>query len=149
MLFRSTDKIVGGCNNANYNYKDLVTHEGGYLLGNTHSEYPFIKLTIKNQFKPKEDNNAYIGGNVYGGCYQAGTVRGDIVIDFQSDMLGGKSKEKLDNSNDFLSSKPQYSALNVYGGGYGMESYVYGNTDIIVAKGLKCSAPSTDRKSVV
>ena len=138
-----TNKIVGGCNNANYNYKDLVTHEGGYLLGNTHSEYPFIKLTIKNQFKPKEDNNAYIGGNVYGGCYQAGTVRGDIVIDFQSNMLGGKSKEKLDNSNDFLSSKPQYSALNVYGGGYGMESYVYGNTDIIVAKGLKCSAPST------
>lgn len=138
-----TNKIVGGCNNANYNYKDLVTHEGGYLLGNTHSEYPFIKLTIKNQFEPKEDNNAYIGGNVYGGCYQAGTVRGDIVIDFQSDMLGGKSKEKLDNSNDFLSSKPKYSALNVYGGGYGMESYVYGNTDIIVAEGLKCSAPST------
>ncbi len=138
-----TDKIVGGCNNANYNYKDLVTHEGGYLLGNTHSKYPFIKLTIKNKFEPKEDNNAYIGGNVYGGCYQAGTVRGDISVILQSDMLEGKSKEKLDNSNDFLSSKPQYSALNVYGAGYGMESYVYGNTDIIVAEGLKCSAPST------
>lgn len=138
-----TNKIVGGCNNANYNYKDLVTHDGGYLLGNTHSEYPFIKLTIKNQFKPKEDNNAYIGGNVYGGCYQAGTVRGDIVIDFQSDMLEGKSKEKLDNSNDFLSSKPQYSALNVYGAGYGMESYVYGNTDVRVAEGMKCDTVST------
>lgn len=138
-----TNKIVGGCNNANYNYKDLVTHEGGYLLGNTHSEYPFIKLTIKNQFKPKEENNAYIGGNVYGGCYQAGTVRGDIVIDFQSDMLKGKSKEKLDNSNDFLSSKPQYSALNVYGAGYGMESYVYGNTDVRVAEGMKCDTVST------
>lgn len=138
-----TNKIVGGCNNANYNYKDLVTHEGGYLLGNTHSEYPFIKLTIKNQFKPKEENNAYIGGNVYGGCYQAGTVRGDIVIDFQSDMLAGKSKEKLDNSNDFLSSKPQYSALNVYGAGYGMESYVYGNTDVRVAEGMKCDTVST------
>ena len=138
-----TNKIVGGCNNANYNYKDLVTHEGGYLLGNTHSEYPFIKLTIKNKFEPKEDNNAYIGGNVYGGCYQTGTVRGDIAIILQSDMLEGKSKEKLDNSNDFLSSKPQYSALNVYGGGYGMESYVYGNTDVIMAEGLKCSAPST------
>lgn len=138
-----TNKIVGGCNNANYNYKDLVTHEGGYLLGNTHSEYPFIKLTIKNQFKPKEDNNAYIGGNVYGGCYQAGTVRGDIVIDFQSDMLKGKSKEKLDNSNDFLSSKPQYSALNVYGAGYGMDSYVYGNTDVRVAEGMKCDTVST------
>lgn len=138
-----TNKIVGGCNNANYNYKDLVTHEGGYLLGNTHSEYPFIKLTIKNQFKPKEENNAYIGGNVYGGCYQAGTVRGDIVIDFQSDMLKGKSKEKLDNSNDFLSSKPQYSALNVYGAGYGMDSYVYGNTDVRVAESIKCDTSST------
>ena len=138
-----TNKIVGGCNNANYNYKDLVTHEGGYLLGNTHSEYPFIKLTIKNQFKPKEENNAYIGGNVYGGCYQAGTVRGDISVILQSDMLEGKSKEKLDNSNDFLSSKPQYSALNVYGAGYGMESYVYGNTDVRVAEGMKCDTVST------
>ena len=138
-----TDKIVGGCNNANYNYKDLVTHEGGYLLGNTHSKYPFIKLTIKNQFKPKEENNAYIGGNVYGGCYQAGTVRGDISVVLQSDMLKDKSKKKLDNSNDFLSSKPQYSALNVYGAGYGMESYVYGNTDVRVAEGMKCDTVST------
>ena len=137
-----TNKIVGGCNNANYNYKDLVTHEGGYLLGNTHSEYPFIKLTIKNQFKPKEENNAYIGGNVYGGCYQAGTVRGDISVVLQSDMLKGKSRTMLDKSNEYLGSKPEFSALNVYGAGYGMDSYVYGNTDVIVAEGLKCSAPS-------
>lgn len=137
-----TNKIVGGCNNANYNYKDLVTHEGGYLLGNTHSEYPFIKLTIKNQFKPKEENNAYIGGNVYGGCYQAGTVRGDISVVLQSDMLKGKSRTMLDKSNEYLGSKPEFSALNVYGAGYGMESYVYGNTDVIVAEGLKCEAPS-------
>ena len=137
-----TDKIVGGCNNANYNYKDLVTHEGGYLLGNTHSEYPFIKLTIKNKFEPKEENDAYIGGNVYGGCYQAGTVRGDIAIILQSDMLEGKSRTMLDKSNEYLSSKPEFSALNVYGAGYGMDSYVYGNTDVIVAEGLKCEAPS-------
>lgn len=137
-----TDKIVGGCNNANYNYKDLVTHEGGYLLGNTHSENPFIKLTIKNQFKPKVENEAYIGGNVYGGCYQAGTVRGDISVVLQSDMLKGKSRTMLDKSNEYLGSKPEFSALNVYGAGYGMDSYVYGNTDVIVAEGLKCEAPS-------
>ena len=138
-----TNKIVGGCNNANYNYKDLVTHEGGYLLGNTHSEYPFIKLTIKNQFKPKEENNAYIGGNVYGGCYQAGTVRGDISVVLQSDMLEGKSRTMLDKSNEYLGSKPEFSALNVYGAGYGMDSYVYGNTDVIVAEGMKCDTLST------
>ena len=138
-----TNKIVGGCNNANYNYKDLVTHEGGYLLGNTHSEYPFIKLTIKNQFKPKIENEAYIGGNVYGGCYQAGTVRGDISVVLQSDMLKGKSRTMLDKSNEYLGSKPEFSALNVYGAGYGMDSYVYGNTDVIVAEGMKCDTLST------
>lgn len=138
-----TNKIVGGCNNANYNYKDLVTHEGGYLLGNTHSEYPFIKLTIKNQFKPKVENEAYIGGNVYGGCYQAGTVRGDISVVLQSDMLKGKSRTMLDKSNEYLGSKPEFSALNVYGAGYGMDSYVYGNTDVIVAEGMKCDTLST------
>ena len=139
-----TSKIVGGCNNANYDYKGEVTHEGGYLLGIAHSEKPFIKLTIKNKFKPTIVNNeAYQGGCVYGGCFKAGTVRGDVTIDLQSDMLAGKDKAKLEKSNDYLASNPEYSSLNVYGAGYGMESYVYGNTNIIMGKGMKCSEPKT------
>ncbi len=134
-----TDKIVGGCNNANYNYKGQVNHEGGYLLGRAYSTEPFepfIQLTIKNKFQPEEKNDAYVGGNVFGGCYQTGTVRGDITIHLQSDMLEGKSLEKLDNSNKLLATQPEYSTLNVFGAGYGMESYVYGNTDIRVAEGM-------------
>lgn len=139
-----TSKIVGGCNNANYDYKGEVTHEGGYLLGIAHSEKPFIKLTIKNKFEPTIVNNeAYQGGCVYGGCYKAGTVRGDVTIDLQSDMLAGKDKAKLENSNDSLATKPEYASLNVYGAGYGMESYVYGNTNIIMGNGAKCSEPKT------
>lgn len=139
-----TSKIVGGCNNANYDYKGKVTHEGGYLLGLSHSTEPFIKLTIKNKFEPTIVNNeAYQGGCVYGGCYKAGTVRGDVTIDLQSDMLAGKDKAKLEKSNDYLASNPEYSSLNVYGAGYGMESYVYGNTNIIMGKGAKCSEPKT------
>lgn len=139
-----TSKIVGGCNNANYDYKGEVTHEGGYLLGIAHSEKPFIKLTIKNKFKPTIVNNeAYQGGCVYGGCFKAGTVRGDVTINLQSDMLAGKDKAKLEKSNDYLASNPEYSSLNVYGAGYGMESYVYGNTNIIMGKGMKCSEPKT------
>ena len=139
-----TSKIVGGCNNANYDYKGKVTHEGGYLLGLSHSREPFIKLTIKNKFKPTIVNNeAYQGGCVYGGCFKAGTVRGDVTIDLQSDMLAGKDKAKLEKSNDYLASNPDYSSLNVYGAGYGMESYVYGNTNIIMGKGAKCSEPKT------
>ena len=139
-----TSKIVGGCNNANYDYKGEVTHEGGYLLGIAHSEKPFIKLTIKNKFKPTIVNNeAYQGGCVYGGCYKAGTVRGDVTIDLRSDMLAGKEKAKLEKSNEYLATNPEYASLNIYGAGYGMESYVYGNTNIIMGNGAKCSEPKT------
>ena len=139
-----TSKIVGGCNNANYDYKGKVTHEGGDLLGQAQSTDPFIKLTIKNKFEPTIVNNeAYQGGCVYGGCFKAGTVRGDVTIDLQSDMLAGKDKAKLEKSNDYLASNPEYSSLNVYGAGYGMESYVYGNTNIIMGNGAKCSEPKT------
>ena len=138
-----TDKIVGGCNNANYDYKGKATHTGGYLLGLAHSEYPFIKLTIKNKFEPKTDekNNAYMGGNVYGGCYQSGTIKGDVTIDLQSDMLAGKDKTKLENANNLLQSA-KYASLNIYGAGYGMESYVYGNTHILMGENIKCVAPT-------
>lgn len=139
-----TDKIVGGCNNANYNYKGLVNHEGGYLMGRAYSTDPFIQLTIKNKFQPEEKNDAYVGGNVFGGCYKTGTVRGDVTIDLRSDMLAGKDKKKLENSNDSLATKPEYSSLNIYGAGYGMESYVYGNTHIIMGKDMKCSEPKTE-----
>ena len=139
-----TDKIVGGCNNANYDYKGKATHTGGYLLGLAHSEYPFIKLTIKNKFEPKTDekNNAYMGGNVYGGCYQSGTIKGDVTIDLQSDMLAGKDKTKLENSNNLLLQSAKYASLNIYGAGYGMESYVYGNTHILMGENIKCVAPT-------
>ena len=139
-----TDKIVGGCNNANYDYKGKATHTGGYLLGLAHSEYPFIKLTIKNKFNPKTDekNNAYMGGNVYGGCYQSGTIKGDVTIDQQSDMLAGKDKTKLENSNNLLLQSAKYASLNIYGAGYGMESYVYGNTHILMGENIKCVAPT-------
>ena len=138
-----TDKIVGGCNNANYDYKGKATHTGGYLLGFAHSAYPFIKLTIKNKFEPKTDekNNAYMGGNVYGGCYQSGTIKGDVTIDLQSDMLAGKNKTKLENSNNLLLQSAKYASLNIYGAGYGMESYVYGNTHILMGENIKCKAP--------
>lgn len=139
-----TEKIVGGCNNANYDYNGLVTHEGGYLLGLAHSSKPFINLTIQNQFAPKEVNGAYQGGCVYGGCFNSGTVRGDVTIHLQSDLLAGKDKKKLEAANDSLATNPKFSSLNVYGAGYGMESYVYGNTRIIMGENIKCVEPTED-----
>ena len=139
-----TEKIVGGCNNANYDYKGKAFHEGGYLLGIAHSIYPFINLTIRNRFLPKEKDGAYVGGNVYGGCFKSGTIRGDITINMQTDMLAGKEKKKLEKSNELLIKDSEYSSLNVYGAGYGMESYVYGNTEISFGDDVKCSDPQMD-----
>ena len=139
-----TEKIVGGCNNANYDYKGKAFHEGGYLLGIAHSIYPFINLTIRNRFLPKEKDGAYVGGNVYGGCFKSGTIRGDVTINMQSDMLAGKEKKKLEKSNELLIKDSEYSSLNVYGAGYGMESYVYGNTEIVFGDDVKCSDPQMD-----
>ena len=140
-----TEKIVGGCNNANYDYNNgQVTHEGGYLLGLAHCKEPFIKLTIQNQFAPKEVNGAYQGGCVYGGCYKSGTVRGDVTIHLQSDLLDGKDKKKLEAANDSLVTNPEFSSLNIYGAGYGMESYVYGNTHIIMGEKINCVEPTED-----
>ena len=139
-----TEKIVGGCNNANYDYKGKAFHEGGYLLGIAHSIYPFINLNIRNRFQPNEKDGAYVGGNVYGGCFKSGTIRGDITINMQSDMLAGKEKAKLEKANKRLSKDSEYSSLNVYGAGYGMESYVYGNTEIVFGADVKCSDPQMD-----
>ena len=139
-----TEKIVGGCNNANYDYKGKAFHEGGYLLGIAHSIYPFINLTIRNRFLPKEKDGAYMGGNVYGGCFKSGTIRGDVTVNMQSDMLAGKEKKKLEKSNELLIKDSEYSSLNVYGAGYGMESYVYGNTEISFGDDVKCSDPQMD-----
>lgn len=137
-----TSKIVGGCNNANYDYKGEVTHEGGYLLGTAHSEKPFIKLTIKNKFEPAVVEDAYQGGCVYGGCYKTGTMRGDVTIDLRSDMLAGKDLAKLEKSNEYLATNPEYASLNIYGAGYGMESYVYGNTRIVMGDSISCKEPA-------
>lgn len=140
-----TEKIVGGCNRANLDEEELVgvSHEGGYLLGIAHSEKPFIKLTIKNKFEPKVVDDAYQGGCVYGGCFKAGTVRGDVTIDLRSDMLAGKDQAKLEKSNEYLATNPEYSSLNIYGAGYGMNSFVYGNTHIIMGDAsISCADPT-------
>lgn len=139
-----TDKIVGGCNNTNYDYKGKAKHRGGYLLGDADSEYPFIKLNIRNKFMPKEKNGAYVGGNVYGGCFKSGTIVGDVLINLQSDMLAGKDKDKLEKSNELLVKSAEYSALNVYGAGYGMESYIYGIANVTIGESVKCSEPKMD-----
>ena len=147
------DKIVGGCNNANFVRKDLnVVHEGGYLLGvggtmNMKNLKPLIYFKVEtNGLKPyldaSDSNNTYTGGNIYGGCFKSGTVNGDIKIDVQSNIMHGLDVDKVAATN-----KASKEAGNIYGGGYGSDSYV--NGDIQVAFGTSattCTQSTSDTK---
>lgn len=151
-----TDKIVGGCNDANYQMGvgsgNVTEHIGGYLYGTHQFAYtqngsgkfdggrettaPQIHLVMKNKFRLKtdEDGNYLEGGNVYGGCYKSGNVRGDIELDMRADMLVDENGQALDEEviekirtafeNDHL------SVASVYGAGYGTNTFVYGDTRV-------------------
>ena len=145
-----TGHIIGGCNNANYDWphEELITkHVGGYLLGNRKSANPMIKLLVRNKFQPSvkeitSDGNThyeYAGGNVYGGCYKSGTINGDVTVDLRSNMLKGLRTDYFENITDIGA-----SACNVYGAGYGTNSYVYGDTKVIVGAETVCKTQNPD-----
>ncbi len=137
-----TEKIVGGCNQANYTYEEngeKTIHVGGYLLGKRGTAKPLIKLTVLNDFTPSTvETSYYKGANVYGGCYDSGTIKGDVTVDFRSNMLKGLDKTMLEASND-----AGIAACNVYGAGYGTLSYVRGNIKVYFGSQKDESSTST------
>ena len=145
-----TGHIIGGCNIANYSWHNTISdkttyHVGGYLLGERKGEKPMINLLVKCQFAPSikdvvdagVTHKEYSGGNVYGGCYYSGNIVGDVKVDVRSNMLKGLRSDYFPNAAS--SSEP---ACNVYGAGYGTESYVYGDTYVYVGKGVACATKS-------
>lgn len=147
-----TNKIVGGCNQANYIYEEYgqkTTHVGGYLLGDASHANPVIKLTVCNDFRPsevtKDAKTYYSGANVYGGCYETGTIKGNVQIDFRANMLNGLDEEKIKAAND-----AGVATCNVYGAGYGTASYVRGNIELLFGsnKTIKPINPRAEAKTV-
>lgn len=149
-----TGDIVGGCNNSNYIYtlegKD-IQHEGGFLLG-THKvgedRNPQIYLTTYNKFRPTaedEDGNVTTeasrismyaeGNNVYGGCYNSGTVRGDILVDIRCNMIAGLDSIALRRTTD-----AERTVASAYGAGYGDKTWVYGDTEVRLGENTDCTS---------
>lgn len=122
-----TNKIVGGCNNANFTRTDLdVVHEGGYLLGSRKTTDPMIRLTVKANMVPTEADGKYSGANVYGGCYKSGSIHGDVTVNMLSNVIDGLDVDKLAASN----ADKNVTAGSVYGAGYGTDSFVYGDINV-------------------
>ena len=123
-----TDKIVGGCNMANYKMPSTgVLHKGGYLLGERGKNA--VNIVVKCQFMPEKVGDVMEGGNVYGGCYTSGTIIGDVHIDMKADMLANVTAEDIE-----IAKAKDLALCNVYGAGYGSLAYVRGNTKIEFGK---------------
>ena len=99
------------------------------------------------------------GGNIYGGCYSSGIVNGNVVININSsivdrDILFDRVEED-ETGEDKLYGNDQYhilerrsgvilseqgmdvlgKALNVFGGGKGVETEIWGSTTINLNRG--------------
>lgn len=138
-------KVVGGCNNAYLSYGGYFT-TGGFITYNHDSirSLPKICLNIYSKFKPAKlnpntlkwestvDRKGLLDGkycNVYGGCYTRGCIYGDVEINMYSDMVGDFDQTVLAKTIAYneTHSRPVFS---IFGGGYGPQTIVYGNTHI-------------------
>lgn len=98
----------------------------------------------------------FIGGNVYGGCYNSGHINGNVIINMNSTVVDRKGQYAVfdqvleDEGEAKLYENDTYhittrvsgvildeqgmdvlgSALNVFGGGYGKDSEIWGNVTV-------------------
>ena len=101
------------------------------------------------------------GGNIYGGCYNTGHVNGNVVININASIVDRKGPDAIfdqveeDEGEAILYGHDDYNilerhsgvildeqgmdvlgkAINVFGGGYGGDSEIWGSTTINVNKG--------------
>ena len=88
------------------------------------------------------------GGNVYGGCYNSGHVNGNVIININNDLVvcdevfaeeddegkyqfANSGVDRNEQGDDVLG-----AAMNVFGGGYGEDSEIWGSTTINLKKGF-------------
>ena len=130
---------------------NTVSAESGYDVAPVTTMEPFVASTdLDRRLK---------GGNVYGGCYNTGIVNGNVIINIdeslmERDKLFDVASDEDDclyentdrgtytitkrNTGVLLSEQGMDvlgSALNVFGGGYGEESEIWGSTTINLNKG--------------
>lgn len=151
------EKLVGGCNNANVEIGTYnAFHEGGFITGTPGTNKVTLdidgmrleprKLTYDvaaNTFSldwNKTDKKMFIGGNIYGGCYQSGYINGGVTINIKKDAISPAVRTYVgDNGTDEIESLAVHrdsvlnTALSAFGAGYGADSEIWGNTIINIS----------------
>ena len=126
----------------------------------TTKTYAAMAPVLTGTGKASADDRArrFKGGNIYGGCYSNGHVEGNVIINLNAtiherDKLfdvtdeGDKLYENVENADYNISERKSGvilseqgtdvygEALNVFGGGYGGDSEIWGSTTINLNKG--------------
>lgn len=148
------EKLVAGCNDANYkNTAYGIDYRGGITKAPTSG--PKINMTLDgitlmpgkiqydNQGNPDVVYNVVDGllkgGNIFGGCYNSGDINGDVVIGLTSAAYDESTlfKTSLANNSgvtrDTLLNNVVSSALSMFGGGFGPNASIEGNTTINIS----------------
>jgi hypothetical protein len=125
----------------------------------TTKKYKPMASVAKDESKDYDEETdpyrRFQGGNIYGGCYSNGHVNGNVIINLNASLVDRKGENsifdrveenegeaKLYNYNpnierrltgvliDYQGMDPLGRALNVFGGGYGGDSEIWGSTTI-------------------
>ena len=119
---------------------------------------PVPPVTEDGAFTPDDLNRRFKGGNIYGGCYESGHVNGNVIININSSLVDRTGENMIFDeveTNDETGEAVLYGhdsyvitkrhsgvilsqqgmdvlgkALNVFGGGYGEDSEIWGSTTI-------------------
>ena len=147
------EKLVAGCNNANYtNATYNINYQGGLTNGNSLTNGKKVVLDVKGitLYPGKIENGQrvwnttgtgdakrFIGGNIFGGCYESGYVNGDVEIKINADAID--ESKLFTNATGVVEEKQREdifsNALSVFGGGKGVNTSIRGNTIIDILDG--------------
>ena len=122
----------------------------------TYAAMSFVEKGVSKTYDPDTDPyRRFNGGNIYGGCYSNGHVNGNVVINLNASLVDRKGdnaifdvveenegEAKLYDGNYNITYRntgvligeqgmdPLGRALNVFGGGYGADSEIWGSATI-------------------
>lgn len=147
------EKLVAGCNNANYkNTTYSIDYVGGLTNGNSLTNGKKVVMNIEGiTLKPGKlengtrswnttgsgDDTRFVGGNIFGGCYESGIVQGDVEIVINADAIDESELFTLTTGVTEANQRDDTfsSALSVFGGGKGENTTIQGSTIINIQDG--------------
>lgn len=134
-----TNKIVGGCNTAYVEagtYNDL--HQGGFIGGIKSNDKITLNIDgVVFNTTPQTTATAGNQGNIFGGCFESGKMVGNVKINLKENIIPSTYFASTDERDTYLTNANNLfsTPLSVFGGGYGENALVDGNTTVSVFDG--------------